>query len=105
MGFTRKHSKGSAKFPSPIRFPRFRLCASFIVWIAALASVCAGFNLDVDNRVVYTGPEGSYFGYSVEFYVDQSSRSDLFLLIRPTVMYCNHNHVVIMSSRTTVNLN
>ncbi|XP_041946476.1 integrin alpha-5-like [Alosa sapidissima] len=73
MGSTRKLSKGSAKFPSPIRFPKFRLCASFIVWITALASVCAGFNLDVENRVVYTGPKGSYFGYSVEFYVDSSS--------------------------------
>lgn len=77
MGSTRKlKSKGSTKFPAPIRFAKFPPCASFIVWIAALASVCAAFNLDVDNRVVYTGPGGSYFGYSVEFYVDGSSRSE-----------------------------
>ncbi|KAL6077217.1 hypothetical protein STEG23_037672, partial [Scotinomys teguina] len=27
------------------------------------------FNLDVDKLTVYTGPEGSYFGYSLDFYI------------------------------------
>ncbi|XP_063071491.1 integrin alpha-5-like isoform X1 [Engraulis encrasicolus] len=73
MGSTRISRRDSATSPSPTGFPKFRLCAHFIVWIAALASACTGFNLDVKERVVYTGPEGSYFGYSVEFYDDNSS--------------------------------
>lgn len=38
-----------------------------------LAQLCAGFNLDTERRVVFTGPRGSYFGYSVEF-VGNASR-------------------------------
>uniref|UniRef100_A0A3B4F9F6 Integrin alpha-5-like n=1 Tax=Pundamilia nyererei TaxID=303518 RepID=A0A3B4F9F6_9CICH len=33
----------------------------------------AAFNLDTENRVVFTGPPGSYFGYSVEFFKNSSS--------------------------------
>lgn len=32
----------------------------------------AAFNLDTENRVVFTGPPGSYFGYSVEFFKNSS---------------------------------
>uniref|UniRef100_A0A7N6C2X1 Integrin alpha-2 domain-containing protein n=1 Tax=Anabas testudineus TaxID=64144 RepID=A0A7N6C2X1_ANATE len=31
--------------------------------------VCEAFNLDVDNPSVYSGPNGSYFGYAVDFYL------------------------------------
>jgi integrin alpha 8 len=27
------------------------------------------FNLDTDKLTVYSGPEGSYFGYAVDFHV------------------------------------
>lgn len=27
------------------------------------------FNLDVDKLTVYSGPEGSYFGYAVDFHI------------------------------------
>uniref|UniRef100_A0A674BI31 Integrin, alpha 5 (fibronectin receptor, alpha polypeptide) n=1 Tax=Salmo trutta TaxID=8032 RepID=A0A674BI31_SALTR len=36
-------------------------------------NLCAAFNLDVENPTVYSGPNGSYFGYSVEFYLTNSS--------------------------------
>ncbi|XP_055511685.1 integrin alpha-8 isoform X1 [Leucoraja erinacea] len=29
---------------------------------------CAAFNLDTEQPTVYSGPQGSYFGYSVDFY-------------------------------------
>lgn len=36
--------------------------------------VCEAFNLDVDNPAVYSGPNGSYFGYAVDFYLADSAR-------------------------------
>lgn len=30
--------------------------------------MCTAFNLDTQERVVFTGPKNSYFGYSVEFF-------------------------------------
>lgn len=35
---------------------------------------CEAFNLDVDQPAVYSGPDGSYFGYAVDFYLADSSR-------------------------------
>lgn len=35
---------------------------------------CEAFNLDVENPAVYSGPNGSYFGYAVDFYLADSSR-------------------------------
>ncbi|XP_035767665.1 integrin alpha-5-like [Neolamprologus brichardi] len=40
-----------------------------VLWI----QLGAAFNLDTENRVVFTGPPGSYFGYSVEFFKNSSS--------------------------------
>jgi len=37
-------------------------------------SVCEAFNLDVENPAVYSGPNGSYFGYAVDFYLADSAR-------------------------------
>lgn len=36
--------------------------------------ICEAFNLDVENPAVYSGPNGSYFGYAVDFYLADSSR-------------------------------
>uniref|UniRef100_A0A672MUV9 Integrin alpha-5-like n=1 Tax=Sinocyclocheilus grahami TaxID=75366 RepID=A0A672MUV9_SINGR len=40
-----------------------------------LLPLSVAFNLDVENPAVYTGPSGSYFGYSVDFYMTDSSVS------------------------------
>ncbi|XP_069571103.1 integrin alpha-5-like [Brachyistius frenatus] len=45
--------------------------------VVVLIQLCAAFNLDTEKRVVFTGPRGSYFGYSVEFFSNASSISIL----------------------------
>ncbi|XP_069770431.1 integrin alpha-8 isoform X2 [Narcine bancroftii] len=46
-----------------LRSPRLRL---LLLW--PLLPGCLSFNLDLEQPTVYSGPEGSYFGYSVDFY-------------------------------------
>uniref|UniRef100_A0A7N6AZR4 Integrin alpha-2 domain-containing protein n=1 Tax=Anabas testudineus TaxID=64144 RepID=A0A7N6AZR4_ANATE len=41
--------------------------------------VCEAFNLDVDNPSVYSGPNGSYFGYAVDFYLADSSSASVLI--------------------------
>lgn len=56
------------------RAPRAQLRLP-LAWrcVAALGVLCApalrAFNLDVDKLTVYSGPEGSYFGYAVDFHL------------------------------------
>uniref|UniRef100_A0A3B3B524 Uncharacterized protein n=1 Tax=Oryzias melastigma TaxID=30732 RepID=A0A3B3B524_ORYME len=45
--------------------------------LATLIHLCAAFNLDPETRAVFSGPRGSYFGYSVEFFSNSSSISVL----------------------------
>ncbi|XP_059186199.1 integrin alpha-5-like isoform X2 [Centropristis striata] len=45
--------------------------------VVVLVQLGAAFNLDTEGRVVFTGPQGSYFGYSVEFFTNSSSISVL----------------------------
>uniref|UniRef100_H2RJQ9 Integrin subunit alpha 5 n=1 Tax=Takifugu rubripes TaxID=31033 RepID=H2RJQ9_TAKRU len=45
--------------------------------VALLLRLCAAFNLDEQQRVVFSGQRGSYFGYSVEFFNNSSSFSIL----------------------------
>ncbi|KAB5546487.1 hypothetical protein PHYPO_G00072620 [Pangasianodon hypophthalmus] len=44
------------------------------LFITCLFPWTVAFNLDVENPSIYTGPAGSYFGYSVDFYMAQSTR-------------------------------
>lgn len=44
-----------------------------LVPLLLLLRFCCAFNLDTEQRVVFTGPPGSYFGYSVEFFSNASS--------------------------------
>nr|XP_015822565.2 integrin alpha-5 [Nothobranchius furzeri] len=38
---------------------------------------CDAFNLAVEDPAVYSGPEGSYFGYAVDFYLSESASASL----------------------------
>ncbi|KAM4587789.1 integrin alpha-5-like [Odontesthes bonariensis] len=60
--------------PRPCAAPR---AALLVPVVAAFLHLCAAFNLDTEGRVVFTGPRGSYFGYSVEFFDNSSSISVL----------------------------
>ncbi|KAF7661135.1 hypothetical protein LDENG_00268920 [Lucifuga dentata] len=64
---------------SALRSPgRFCCCTVRVLPVVLLVlELCAAFNLDADTRVVFTGPQGSYFGYSVEFFSGSSSVSVL----------------------------
>uniref|UniRef100_A0A673WQ05 Integrin, alpha 5 (fibronectin receptor, alpha polypeptide) n=1 Tax=Salmo trutta TaxID=8032 RepID=A0A673WQ05_SALTR len=66
MGSKKYHSKT----PGKLNYSLF--CIGFCLII--LLPLCDTFNLDVENPSVYSGPNGSYFGYSVEFYLTNSSR-------------------------------
>ena len=61
-----------APAPSSLLF----ISALLLLLLLLLASppLCDAFNLDVDNPAVYSGPDSSYFGYSVDFYLADSSR-------------------------------
>ncbi|XP_036007811.1 integrin alpha-5 [Fundulus heteroclitus] len=61
---------------SPPRRPRGDRCrraALLLPVAAAVLQLCSAFNLDAEGRAVFTGPRGSYFGYSVEFFGNSSS--------------------------------
>ncbi|KAG7470326.1 integrin alpha-5-like [Solea senegalensis] len=59
--------------PGPAGKPR--QCCALLGLVVALLQLCAAFNLDTDTRLVFSGPPGSYFGYSVEFFGNSSSVS------------------------------
>uniref|UniRef100_A0A671S382 Integrin alpha-5-like n=1 Tax=Sinocyclocheilus anshuiensis TaxID=1608454 RepID=A0A671S382_9TELE len=50
-------------------------CCPMGLSLLILLPLSVAFNLDVENPAVYTGPNGSYFGYSVDFYMTDSSVS------------------------------
>lgn len=45
------------------------LLLSALLWAPAPVA----FNLDEEKLTVYSGPPGSYFGYSVDFYIPEPS--------------------------------
>lgn len=51
----------------------FEVIVPFVPVVLLLLLHCAAFNLDTEQRVVFTGPPGSYFGYAVEFFGDAPS--------------------------------
>ncbi|KAF2983546.1 hypothetical protein EK904_005739 [Melospiza melodia maxima] len=53
----------------PRRWQRPLLLLSALLWAPALVA----FNLDEEKLTVYSGPPGSYFGYSVDFYIPDPS--------------------------------
>uniref|UniRef100_A0A4W5QYI7 Integrin subunit alpha 8 n=1 Tax=Hucho hucho TaxID=62062 RepID=A0A4W5QYI7_9TELE len=50
-----------------------------VLWL--VLSVVSGFNLHAERPAVYRGPEGSYFGYSVDFYRPTPESSTLSVLV------------------------
>ena len=64
-GSKRHRSKTEATLLHTVYSLPGRITLSF----ALLLPLCVAFNLDVDNPSVYSGPQGSYFGYSVDFYM------------------------------------
>uniref|UniRef100_A0A4W5M489 Uncharacterized protein n=1 Tax=Hucho hucho TaxID=62062 RepID=A0A4W5M489_9TELE len=56
------------------------LCRVVSVLLLVL-SVVSGFNLHAERPAVYRGPEGSYFGYSVDFYRPTPESSTLSVLV------------------------
>ncbi|XP_028620771.1 integrin alpha-8 [Grammomys surdaster] len=63
-------STGTHCGPPGNRAPPFaRLCCVSAALGMLLSSASLAFNLDVDKLTVYSGPEGSYFGYSLDFYI------------------------------------
>ncbi|XP_047436736.1 integrin alpha-5 [Mugil cephalus] len=73
MGLERFRAKtlGTVAFLS-----RSFLCIVGLLFTASLP-VCEAFNLDVENPAVYSGPNGSYFGYAVDFYLSDSASASV----------------------------
>lgn len=63
-------SAGARRGPRGSRAQRLAPLCCFSAALGMLWSPASqAFNLDVDKFTVYSGPEGSYFGYAVDFYV------------------------------------
>ncbi|KAM4610090.1 integrin alpha-5 [Polymixia lowei] len=69
MGLKRFRAKTPGATTS---FVRTLLC-SIGVLLTFPQPFCEAFNLDVENPTVYSGPNGSHFGYAVEFYLAGSA--------------------------------
>ncbi|KAF4078703.1 hypothetical protein AMELA_G00201990 [Ameiurus melas] len=63
---------GSTEHRSATDGTLLHMCCSLL--IAQLFPRTGAFNLDTENPSVFSGPAGSYFGYSVDFYMAQSTR-------------------------------
>lgn len=80
-------------FSSPYResFPRCpaaamaggRTAAGLLVPLFVLFHRGGSFNLDVDKPFVYSGPEGSYFGFSVDFFKAPNNQNSDVLIGAP----------------------
>uniref|UniRef100_A0AAR2K6D3 Integrin alpha-2 domain-containing protein n=1 Tax=Pygocentrus nattereri TaxID=42514 RepID=A0AAR2K6D3_PYGNA len=58
-----------------------RACFRALSCVLAVVHGLAAFNLDLDKSSVYSGPEASYFGYSVDFYHPTQDRSAMAVLV------------------------
>ncbi|XP_015279239.1 PREDICTED: integrin alpha-8 [Gekko japonicus] len=54
----------------PSTSPRCRRCAplALLLLLAPLPGLLRAFNVDQEKVTVYSGPDGSYFGYALDFY-------------------------------------
>ncbi|TKC37631.1 hypothetical protein EI555_012523, partial [Monodon monoceros] len=75
----RRPARTSAMASLPRRRLRLRPRRLLLLLPGFLLPLCGAFNLDVDSPAEYSGPEGSYFGFAVDFFVP--SASSMFLLV------------------------
>ncbi|KAM4626459.1 integrin alpha-V [Discoglossus pictus] len=68
------------------------MAARTILLNLALLGISYSFNLDVDNPFVHSGTEGSYFGFSLDFFTPDPSSS--FLLIGAPKANTSQNGIV-----------
>uniref|UniRef100_A0AAY5EDH6 Integrin alpha-2 domain-containing protein n=1 Tax=Electrophorus electricus TaxID=8005 RepID=A0AAY5EDH6_ELEEL len=61
--------------------PRIRAFVRELSCIFSILCGVAAFNLDLEKPAVYTGPVGSYFGYSVDFYHPSQDRNAVSVLV------------------------
>ncbi|RXN30374.1 integrin alpha-8 [Labeo rohita] len=59
----------------------FRVCFRGVLLIFSILCKAAAFNLDLEKPTVYNGPEGSYFGYSLDFYHPTQDRNVMSVLV------------------------
>ncbi|XP_018421764.1 PREDICTED: integrin alpha-8 [Nanorana parkeri] len=52
---------------------------ALLLTLSTLCPVLRAFNLDTDRVTVYTGPPGSYFGYSVDFYIPDPTTASVLI--------------------------
>ncbi|XP_072253513.1 integrin alpha-V [Leuresthes tenuis] len=55
---------------------------------------CGSFNLDVDKPAVFSGPEGSYFGFSVDFFNPPSTLNSDILIGAPRANMSSSSSVI-----------
>uniref|UniRef100_A0A3B4V3B4 Integrin, alpha V n=1 Tax=Seriola dumerili TaxID=41447 RepID=A0A3B4V3B4_SERDU len=60
-----------------------RSALGLLVLVCVYFHRCGSFNLDVDKPSVYTGPEGSYFGFSVDFFKPSNNQKSDVLIGAP----------------------
>uniref|UniRef100_A0A674NUF9 Integrin, alpha 5 (fibronectin receptor, alpha polypeptide) n=1 Tax=Takifugu rubripes TaxID=31033 RepID=A0A674NUF9_TAKRU len=60
----------TSPFPAPGTVaPLSRSFLCIMLLLTSSLTICEAFNLDLESPTVYSGPAGSYFGYSVDFYL------------------------------------
>uniref|UniRef100_A0A3B3DRS1 Uncharacterized protein n=1 Tax=Oryzias melastigma TaxID=30732 RepID=A0A3B3DRS1_ORYME len=62
------------KAPGTVLSTARSFCCVIGLLVTLSPPVCDAFNLDEKNPTVYSGPEGSFFGYAVDFYLPESAR-------------------------------
>ncbi|CAG6021847.1 unnamed protein product [Menidia menidia] len=74
---------GLGRFRAKTPGPAALLVRSFLCMVGIMVTIsqphCEAFNLDVENPAVYSGPNGSYFGYAVDFYLSDSARASVLI--------------------------
>lgn len=59
--------------PTPMLSPHIWHLMGTLLLFSCLPLQLRAFNIDADNAAVYSGPAGSHFGFSVEFYMPEAA--------------------------------